>query len=476
MRSHATGPGVGGGKFQISKKVGVPMKKTCVILVISAVAVIHLMPQTAFAGTGTDQDHPEVLGLVLTWQQDPTSTMTIDWHTQDHDQAVTLEYKKVGGDEWMTASGEKSPFPFSDRIINRVELTGLQAGTEYRFRFHEESAYRKFRTMPENAIRPIRFAAGGDVRHTRHMMELTNRQAASYKPDFIVWGGDLAYADGREDRLYRWHEYMEVMMNTLVTRDGRVIPVLAGIGNHEVLGGYYRNDGHSARENVPPYTQTDESRRQIAPYYFDLFAFPGQPGYGVLDFGDYMSILLLDTDHANPIEGEQTEWLKKVLAERQHIPHIFPNYHVPAYPSVRNPEGSINKRLRETWVPLFEQAGVRVAFENHDHAYKRTYPMRNGEIDPNGIVYIGDGAWGVYTRPTGGGDDPDFWAYHGKNPWYLKRASSERHFIIGTVHGPHQHFLMINEDGKVIDEYPRTPHLDIDRTRLAEPWENKERN
>jgi acid phosphatase type 7 len=26
-----------------------------------------------------------------------------------------------------------------------------------------------------------------------------------------------------------------------------------------------------------------------------------------------------------------------------------------------------------------------------------------------------------------------------------------------TLHGPHQHFLMINETGKIIDEYPETP-------------------
>lgn len=452
------------------------MKKIQLILFTSVFVVFNLMFISAFASKETNQHHQEVLGLVLTWQQDPTSTMTIDWHTHDHDQVVMLEYKKVGEDEWMSAKGEKSSFPFSDRIINRVELIDLQSNTEYRFRFHEESEYRKFRTMPEDAIKPIRFAAGGDVRHTRHMMELTNRQAASYKPDFIVWGGDLAYADGLEDRLYRWYEYMEVMMNTLVTVDGRVIPVLAGIGNHEVLGYYYDNDDHETRADVPPYEQTVESRRQIAPYYFDLFAFPGQPGYGVLDFGNYMSIILLDTDHTNPIEGEQTKWLENVLADRQNIPHIFPNYHVPAFPSVRNPEGGIHTRLRETWVPLFEHSNVRVVFENHDHAYKRTYPLRNGEIDPDGIVYIGDGAWGVYTRPIGGGDDPDSWMYHGNNPWYLKRATAQRHFIIGTIHGPHQHFLMINEDGKVIDEYPRTPHIDIDLRRLAEPWDNRERN
>ncbi len=423
-----------------------------------------------------DEPTTESLGLMLTWQQDPTTTMTIDRHTDNHGGQAVIEYKKAGTERWFYQVGEVLPFPYSDRIINRFEITGLDPDTRYRFRFAGDSAQRYFRTMPEDAWRPIRFAAGGDVRHSREMMERTNLQAASYKPDFIVWGGDLAYADGREDRLDRWHEYMEVMMETLITDDGRVIPVLAAIGNHEVLGGRYGNDDHEMRQDVPEYTQDDESRRQIAPYYYDLFAFPGLPGYGVLDFGDYMSILLLDTDHSNPIEGEQTEWLARALSSRKNVPHIFPNYHAPAWPSVRRESGGGSTRVRENWVPLFEEAGVRVVFENHDHAYKRTFPMLGDRFDPNGIVYIGDGAWGVGTRPIGGSDDPEHWTYHDENPWYLKRASSERHFILGTIHGPHQHYLMINEDGQIIDEYPKTPHMDIDRSHQAEPWENRERN
>lgn len=417
---------------------------------------------TACLAIAVDEENPSTdpLGLVLTWQQDPASTMTIDWHTPDNGSMRAIEYKKVTADEWEFTRGEQIQFPFSERVINRVELTGLEADTEYHFRFGENTRIRKFRTMPLDASRPIRFAAGGDVRHRIEWMDQTNRRAARYNPDFVIWGGDMAYADGREDRLYRWYEFMNSIMNTLITDDGRSIPVLAGIGNHEVRGGYYHNDDHNLREEIPPYSQTDESREQIAPYYFTLFAFPGQPGYGVLDFGDYMSILLLDTDHSNPIEGEQTEWLEEVLAEREHVPHIFPNYHVPAFPSVRNPGGTTHRRVLDRWVPLFERYGVRVAFENHDHIYKRTYPIRNGEINNNGVVYMGDGAWGVGTREIG--------ASHDEHAWYLKRASSERHFIIGTIQGNHQHFLVINEDGQIIDEYPETPHLEI--RNMVLPW------
>jgi len=401
------------------------------------------------------------VGLILTWQQDPTTTMTIDWHTKD-EHASTLEYKRVGASVWDDATGENFPFPYSDRTIHRVELTGLEPDTEYRIRFTEGADTWKFRTMPTRASRPIRFATGGDVRHEREMMEKTNRHVASMDPDFIVWGGDLAYANGLEERLYRWYEYMEVILNTLVTDDGRMIPILAGIGNHEVLAGYYYNEDSDRREGFPPYEQNDESRERIAPYYFKLFAFPGQPGYGVLDFGDYMSIILLDTDHTNPVAGKQTRWLEETLAERQDVPHVFPTYHVPAYPVVRNPEWSPNVEIRKYWVPLFEMYGVRVAFENHDHAYKRTHPLRNGEIRSDGIVYIGDGAWGVRTRDPG--------RSHEEYAYYLNRVASQRHFILATIYGRQQHFIVINEDGQIIDEYPSTPHTKIDEAHGAVKW------
>jgi len=423
----------------------------------------------------------ELVGLILTWQQDPTTTMTIDWHTFATNSHSTLEYKKVSPDEWVvdwyfledgsrmwrylrvvehewkSVNAEQFPFPHSDRVINRVELTDLEPDTEYYFRIGESFQQRKFRTMPKNLNKPVRIAIGGDVRHTSEMMEYMNRRVATYEPDFILWGGDLAYADGHEELLYRWYDFLKIMKNTLITPDGRVIPVIAGIGNHEVLGGYYNNDNNPRRVELGSYEQNDAFRELIAPYYYNLFAFPGQPGFGVLDFGNYLSILLLDTNHSNPIEGVQTKWIKEILAERQNIPHVFPVYHVPAWPSARDPNETIHVSIRENWVPLFEKYGIEVSFENHDHTYKRTYPIRNGKVSDNGIVYIGDGAWGIQTR--------DIRYENDKLPWFLKRGNSERHFILLTIHGTHRHLMVINEYGELIDEYPETIFYNFPKLR-----------
>jgi hypothetical protein len=52
----------------------------------------------------------------------------------------------------------------------------------------------------------------------------------------------------------------------------------------------------------------------------------GYQGNNVLDFGSYLSIILLDSQHTHPIEGAQTHWLFHTLEKRQHIPHKFALY------------------------------------------------------------------------------------------------------------------------------------------------------
>jgi acid phosphatase type 7 len=379
------------------------------------------------------------VGIFLTWQHDPTTTMTIDWHTVGAERESLLEYKKKRDEEWNVEIGASHPFPFSDRTIHRVELEGLVPDTYYQFRFGSESVTYSFRTMPLDANAPVRFAVGGDVRHRRSWMEETNRQVMLYDPDFILWGGDLAYANGLEENVQNWHEWFDAIKNTLISPEGRVVPILVGIGNHEVRGGYFARHEDFAFDEA--------SRERIAPYFFQLFASPGHPGYQVIDFGDYMSVIVLDSNHTNPIDGAQKAWLTRVLGQRERVPHVFPIYHVPAYPSHRNFHGTTETLVREHWVPLFEQFGVRMAFENHDHTYKRTLPIWEGKVHPDGVVYIGDGAWGVGTRRV---HRPD-------RTWYLDRAESVRHFILVTVHGAQRHVLVVNHEGEVIDEYPETP-------------------
>jgi hypothetical protein len=164
----------------------------------------------------------------------------------------------------------------------------------------------------------------------------------------------------------------------------------------------------------------------------------------VLDFNSYLTLFLLDSGHANPIGGQQTKWLSHALEERQHILHRFAIYHVPAYPSVRSFKTKQSIDIRNFWIPLFEKKGIQVAFEHHDHAYKRTHPLLKNCINAQGIVYLGDGGWGVET--------PRILRI---KPFYLAKFASIRHFISVTLTPSQQTFKCIDDEGRVIDEYTK---------------------
>lgn len=378
------------------------------------------------------------LAIFLSWKEDPTTSISIDWHSRQK-KYLKLYYKEKGSSEWLEVPGKLQAFPYSDRVIHRVSLNDLKPGTAYEVKFSENANPYYFRTMPADTEgEAIRIAIGGDTMHSKKYMEETNRQVLKFDPHFVLIGGDLAYANGKAREVERWYDWFDAWNSSLVTQDRRLIPVVVGIGNHEVIRGYYgKHEDYKAKP---------ENREKIAPYFYKLFAFPGHPGYNILDFGKYLSLIVLDTDHTNPIDGEQAEWLAEKLRERQDVQHLIPVYHVPAYPSVRSLKSRTSRRIRKHWLPLFEEWGVKVAFENHDHAYKRTYPIKNHEVDEEGIVFIGDGAWGTAPREV----------HDAEESWYLQKAESVRHFILMTIQGGELKMLMVDKDGQQIDSYPST--------------------
>ncbi|MBY5956581.1 fibronectin type III domain-containing protein [Membranicola marinus] len=390
------------------------------------------------------ESQEEPLALYLTWKKDPTTTMVIDWHELTAPSATPIvHYKKANEDkEWQTTTAVALDFPHSDRTILRKELTGLQPDTRYAFRIGEYNRTYYFRTMPTAIDRePLLFVVGGDTFDRGHearkiWMERTNKLILQYHPHFIFWGGDLAYADGKPDEVWRWYEWFDAIKNTLIDDDGNVIPIVVTIGNHET--------NQSIGNLDEKYWDNDSTRQAIAPFFYQLLAFPGQPGYRALDFGDYLTIIALDSDHSNRIDGEQTKWLKKTLRQRKNRPHVFPAYHVPGYPSVKPFDQKTSMRVRKYWTPLFDRYHVPMAFEFHDHVYKRTPRIKANKVDPDGTLYIGDGGWGTQLKAPKSTD----------TLWYIDKIVRERNAVLVSLFQEKSYIRAINEFGQVIDEYP----------------------
>jgi hypothetical protein len=363
--------------------------------------------------------------LFLTWQRDPTTSMTVQWVEGDRnptERAVT--YLQHGQQVWQSVVPRKRPYPRTDRLhIYRAELIGLSPGSEYRFQIGAESPVFRFRTMPDKLTDTFSFVSGGDC-GINHNAIATNALAAKQDPMFVLIAGDLGYDNGKDAgiSLAFLRNYRKAMIDSM----GRLIPLLVTLGNHEVRGGY---------------NQPRENGTFFFPLHDGLYS---DASYAALDFGDYLSLVLLDTGHVSRIAGEQTDWLAKVLAERAERSHLIAACHVPAYPSHREYDptnqhgcGCDNRRH---WCPLFEKYNVDVVLEHHDHTFKRTFPIKGGLVDQHGVTFLGDGSWGMLRPPIPLEKRP-----------YMAKASMAYHLSLHRLEADRQFHLALSNRGRVED-------------------------
>lgn len=371
----------------------------------------------------------------LTWKSNPDTTMVVQWISEKSQENGLVLFRKVidNKNSWSEVNGSFEAFSnMPQLLLHQTEIKNLQPNTLYEFRLAVEDFQtpRYFLTMPNELTNPIRFVVGGDMYHDNHgtdSMKKTCRQSANTNPHFALIGGDIAYAFSHsfsKEKPDRWIDWLKAWSSTMTTKDNRVIPVIAAVGNHDV-------EGH--------YNQTPNQAKTFR----SLFPTTGRQTYGVIDFGRYLSLFLLDSGHACSIQS-QSKWLEDALKMRQETYYKFAIYHVPAYPSVRSLKNSQSVAIRRHWVPIFEKWGIEMAFEHHDHAYKRTYPLIQGKQNPHGIIYVGDGAWSVdKTRQP---------SLSNKNNPYLAKFASVRHFILMTLKQEEKQIQTISDSGQIVDE------------------------
>lgn len=347
--------------------------------------------------------------------------MTVSWLVPNGEHAQGLKYHKAAEEGWQHKGiSSISLLPKVPYTLFTVELNDLEPDAAYEFILDKE-VYR-FHTLPTALTRPVKFVTGGDVYHdTVEILAKMNRVAAGQNPDFVLLGGDISYAGSRFSFFYgddaRWIDFLKCWFQTMRKDNGELIPLVPAIGNHDVNGKYGQ-----PKEN--------------AALYYMLFPYGG---VRVLDFGSYLSFWILDSGHTQPIDGKQAEWLEETLKQRSSVPYKFAIYHVPAYPSVRDMNNKYSSQVRKSWVPHFEKYGLDVAFENHEHAYKRTYRIKDGKKDSDGVLYLGDGAWGMLEprKP--------------KEAWYLAKTAAECHIHAVTFKEDGVFFEAISREGKLID-------------------------
>jgi len=246
----------------------------------------------------------------------------------------------------------------------------------------------------------------------------------------VMIGGDIPYDNGMPSCYRAWDMWIHYWEVHMITPQGHTIPMLLSVGNHEAGG----LDMHPAQLDLylkwfPQSIFNFEKERQLS-YHSHVFS-------------DHTFILALDSQIVAQPDGEQLKWLNQQLSTATPLyAHKYACYHVPLYPSFRTYDNSYSTNLRKHWLKPFDDYGLDVSFENHDHAYKRSKLLKNDKEDVSGTLYMGDGSWGVAARPAKANDR-----------WYLDVVKSINFLLLVEVNSTTTSMHAIDPKNTIVDTY-----------------------
>lgn len=313
--------------------------------------------------------------IVLSWENDPRTTQSITWRT---DTTVTNALVRYQEKRLVNAFAPAKPIEIAattsrlvtDDIVNdpvnnrhSVTIAGLKPGTTYLYSVGDASGdhwteLAQFTTAPAE-VEPFSFMYLGDAQNGLYRWGSLMKTAYRKRPDvsFVLMAGDLVNRGAQRDD---WDDFFYNASQNFV-----VNPLMAALGNHEYHGG-------NSRLYHSLLTLPTNGPATIAP----------EKAYSF----EYSNALFVILD-SNRDHEKQTPWLENVL-KNSSATWKFVMYHHPAYSSSPNRN---NPEVLNEWVPIFDKYHVDMALQGHDHAYLRTYPMKNNkpvESTKEGTVYV----------------------------------------------------------------------------------------
>lgn len=303
--------------------------------------------------------------LLLTWSGDPTTTIDVQWRTnQTGADGQTIQYWQATGNDTISVSA--TSFLMEDRLLQNdryvhrftAHLKGLQAGTTYNYRVGSKASWSRSASFTTQGSKPEKFSFiwFGDTHKSEQWGNMA-KQAAVRHPEsaFYSIAGDLVSTGLHRDE---WDELWQYSGEVFHHKPLMPIP-----GNHDSqdgLGAWMYQEMFSLPKNGPKNVPVEQT-----------YAFT------------YQNALFLMIDATSPIE-QQTAWIKDQLANTK-ADWKFAFFHFPPY----NYEEDY-ALIRKEWCSLFDQYHVDMVMSGHVHYYMRTKPIyaeKPVESPANGTIY-----------------------------------------------------------------------------------------
>lgn len=331
-------------------------------LVAGGTEAVHAPFTVSNSGTQPPSETPDQVHLA--WVGDPSTTLTIVWHTLNTATPSSVQYRAAGSTAWLEATGSQRTSGTTGKL-HQVNLSGLSPSTAYEYRVQGDggtwSEVYSTRTAPPPGpaadFDVIYFADTGLAGRTDGLATGTEQvvdEIAALNPLLVLPGGDYAYFN--TDKRYGTHEKtIDAWFNQVQPIASRS-PMMPTYGNHEVG----LDETYQPWANRFP-TPTGWTNRKA--YSFDI--------------GDVHFISVFAVTNKDALPDSQISWLKNDIAGARAAGRrwIIPYMHIPAFADGTNHPS--NLALRAQLGPVFESNGIKLVLTSHDQAYERTYPLKN---------------------------------------------------------------------------------------------------
>ncbi|MRN56326.1 PA14 domain-containing protein [Paenibacillus monticola] len=271
-------------------------------------------------------------------------------------------------------------------ISHKVLVDGLTPGTAYKYRVGNEGNWSKagsFTTEADNEKNyEFLYMTDSQGSNTQDYIVWANtlKQGLEHYPNskFLVMTGDQVDAGSLESQ---WLDYFGKPQDMLMN-----LPLMAAVGNHE--GPY--NDNYYYHFNYP----NDSIQNPLPPG--SVYSY---------DYGD-AHIMVLNTmdigwdDRQKESFRQQIEWLKKEVAKTDKKWKVVA-FHKAIYSLGNHAKDSDILEMRQTLYPVFDELGIDVVLQGHDHTFMRSFQMYNNKpvadvktdesgnaLNPAGTLYM----------------------------------------------------------------------------------------
>ncbi|MDX9974391.1 MAG: metallophosphoesterase family protein [FCB group bacterium] len=303
--------------------------------------------------------------VVLTWSDDPKTTMTVQWRANASVEDGLVRYREKGAEAWTEAAADRVVLQdlliLNDPRVSRFTavVRGLKPATAYEYTVGtavDRTEPAQFTTGPADAS-PFTFLVLSDTHNKPETGELVEGALKAYPAAaFLTISGDLV-GTGQHRNDY---EQLFAELAPLA----RTRPVMPALGNHDTIDGL-GNDVYLALFGLP--TNGSPSIPAEQTYSFR---------YGNAQF------IVLDSMST---EQTQAPWLEEQL-KNSDAKWKFVVFHFPPYSF----DEDVYQAMLDSWIPLFDRYNVDMVFTGHVHYYLRTLPMREHKPAPDGkgTVYM----------------------------------------------------------------------------------------